>query len=406
MATRTGFFHSNRLDENDTYYPLLSLGATGMNKTGVNADLKYEKKTLTIKNINTRNINGNDSSFLTYGSFPRIKPNFVSSSSDWSFYIDTLLDDTISVVDFLSGNGGAFYTKGVVDETDKLSSLIYEGGGLFSIVMTGFTDLLNPRLLFTDKYQHLYTQMVLSIALSLSIPSNRIQNVRDSSWTKVGIWDNVYDISIRSKQINSSIEKNVGSTRYIAVRVGTINAPSTAYHWEIYVKNVLVGRIQGTTPNEATFTYRLSSFAVIFDLGENVSDCVIKIIDKRTSVISNKDLFVDYVACYKDSDLVNATPVLLTSVPRFTDGVSEQKRRLLNDAREAVARTCRLMGLPVSYYELSEASTLMTGQNPLLTTKQQEALANEIINETFNFPSTATAPAPAPPPSIPPIGIS
>ena len=42
MATRTGFFHSNILDENDTYYPLLTSGITGMNSTGVNADLKYD----------------------------------------------------------------------------------------------------------------------------------------------------------------------------------------------------------------------------------------------------------------------------------------------------------------------------------------------------------------------------
>ena len=32
---------------------------------------------------------------------------------------------------------------------------------------------------------------------------------------------------------------------------------------------------------------------------------------------------------------------------------------LMNEAREATARTCRLMGLPVSFFNISEASLMM-----------------------------------------------
>ena len=86
--------------------------------------------------------------------------------------------------------------------------------------------------------------------------------------------------------------------------------------------------------------------------------------------------------------------------------VQKKKRRLLNDARKAVARTCRLMGLPVSYYDLSEGSTLMSGQTPILTTTQHKSLANELLQEALNVeivppPITAPLPPPLPPPLTP-----
>ena len=112
MATRTGFFHSNRLDKNDTYYPLLSLGKTGMNKTGVNADLKYENKTLTIGNINTTTINGEDPSYLQKnGLFQKI------TIPPLGFY---LLRDFVAVVDtLLINNQTPSFLDYIASSTDK-----------------------------------------------------------------------------------------------------------------------------------------------------------------------------------------------------------------------------------------------------------------------------------------------
>ena len=144
-----------------------------------------------------------------------------------------------------------------------------------------------------------------------------------------------------------------------------------SYNWEIYVNDVIVGTLIGTAP-DGEGASSIISIATIIDLGKNENDCLIKIVNKDDVNIVK---IIDFVACYTEDDLVNARPVLLLSTPRFNyqldANATNNKRRAINDAKKSVARLCRLMGLPVSYYDLSEATMLMYDDtNP--TTPQHE----------------------------------
>lgn len=201
--------------------------------------------------------------------------------------------------------------------------------------MTGFNDVRSTGSLYSDTNQSFYMKNILSTALTLSLPRNKIQNLNNSSWTKQGTnWlseTNVVDTGVKTNVIDDAIFKNVGTTRYIAIRFRV--SENYGYNWEIYVNDVIVGTLKGTTPLGEGVT-SIISIATIIDLGKNENDCLIKILNKDDV---NNVKIIDFVACYTEDDLVNARPVLLLSTPRFNyqldANATNNKRRAINDAK-------------------------------------------------------------------------
>ena len=111
--------------------------------------------------------------------------------------------------------------------------------------MYGVNDVQNSDEIYNDVNGTIYLLHILGTALTLSIPQNKIQDPRDSSWTKVGSWANAgaYTFGLSTSTINGYIEKNVGT------------APTS------------------TSP---TFT----PIGTIFDLGEDTPNCIATIINK------------------------------------------------------------------------------------------------------------------------------
>jgi hypothetical protein len=390
MASNTGMLYTSPISQEKTYYPLLIGGLEGMNICGIDEDFEYTDKTLSVKNAIVKNINGNapitTNDILSNNLFSKIK-----LSPTWVAYGDRTNPTGEPIwVDYLASLTGTSYINRIVDKTNEITSVRANTNppvvdttyaNYSSIVMTGFNDVRSTGSLYSDTNQSFYMKNILSTALTLSLPHNKIQNLNDSSWTKQGTnWlseTNVVDTGVKTNVIDNAIFKNVGTTRYIAIRFRV--SENYSYNWEIYVNDVIVGTLKGTTPLGEGVT-SIISIATIIDLGKNENDCLIKIVNKDDF---NNVKIIDFVACYTEDDLVNARPVLLLSTPRFNyqldANATNNKRRAINDAKKSVARLCRLMGLPVSYYNLSEASMLMYDDTNA-STPQHESWARDILS--------------------------
>jgi hypothetical protein len=400
MASNTGMLYSKPTSQENTYYPLLINGLEGMNLCGIDEDFEYTNKSLSVKKLITQTINGVDSRLfndtIVNNLFQKIQ-----LSPTWVAYGDRTNPTGEPIwSDYLATLTGTSYINRLVDKTHDITCIKDNSNPVVidttyanysSIVMTGFNEVRSTGTLYSDTNQSFYMKSLLSTALTLSIPQNKIQNIRDISWIAQGTWrahSSILNIGVKTNGINDFQYKNVGTTRYIVVRI-TTDEQILGYNWEIYVNDNLVGTLQGTTPTGEGTTFlnntTYNSIATIIDLGKNVDDCLVKIVNK--SQLNGVDIddynYLDFIACYTDADLVNAKPVLLLSTPRFNyqldTNATNNKRIAINDAKKSVARLCRLMGLPVSYYDLSEASMLMYDDiNP--TTPQHEFWAKDILS--------------------------
>jgi hypothetical protein len=372
MALKTGYALSTNTQDGEIYYPLLT-SAFGVTPLSVDEELQYENDSITIENLKVDTINGLEykTSILNI-LFPKIKlsstwiawgdsytaPNQAWSPS-WADYLANSTNTTL-INNAVSGTR-THYLAGGSKGNDVVTNTAY--ANYSSIVMYGVNDVNNNEDLYhNDTYGTTYLQMVLGTALTLSLPQNKIQDPRDDSWTKVGSWSNssMYTFGRYTSVQNSYIEKNVGTARYIAVRFSLANI--WEYNWEIYVNGTLYNILKGTSPN-STSPYH-TPVGTIFDLGEDTPNCIITIINKKPYVSPPLEVqYLDFVCAYTDADLVNARPVLFLSIPRYNYenfvNATNEKRMLMNEAREATSRTCRLMGLPVSYFNISEASLMM-----------------------------------------------
>jgi hypothetical protein len=391
MALKTGYALSTNTQDGEIYYPLLTDGF-GVTPLSVDEELQYENDSLTIENLNTENINGRAyGNIITNTFFPKIKlsstwiawgdsytePNNNWSPS-WADYLATSTNTTL-INNAVSGTRTPYLVGGTPQRNDPVNNPTY--ANYSSIVMYGVNDVNNDDVLYNDTYGTTYLQMVLGTALTLSLPQNKIQDPRDDSWTKVGSWTNssMYTFGRYTSTTNGYIEKNVGTARYIAVRFSL--ASVWEYNWEIYVNGTLYSTLKGISPSVRGPSH--TPVGTIFDLGEDTPNCIITIINKKPQITSPLEVqYLDFVCAYTDADLVNARPVLFLSIPRYNYenfvNASNEKRMLMNEAREATSRTCRLMGLPVSYFNISEAS-LMMYDTIHYTTAQSKVWARNIL---------------------------
>jgi hypothetical protein len=391
MALKTGYALSTNTQDGEIYYPLLTDGF-GVTPLSVDEELQYENDSLTIENLNTENINGRAyGNIITNTFFPKIKlsstwiawgdsltaPNNGWSPS-WAEYLATSTNTNV-INNAQNGSQTNYLTHSANNKNDVVTNS--EFANYSSIIMYGVNDVNNSPTLYNDLNGNIYLQFTLAVALTLCLPQNKIQDPRDSSWTKVGTWGNSetytsWNFGTSTKTLNGYLEKNVGTARYIAVRFSMF--ANTPYHWEIYINGTFYERLQGTCPSLYGGTIALS-LSTIYDLGQDTPNCIVTFINKAVTTQIN---LIDFIACYTDADLVNARPVLFLSIPRYNyeyhTPATNEKRMLMNEAREATARTCRLMGLPVSYFNISEAS-LMMYDTVHHTTAQSKVWARNIL---------------------------
>lgn len=374
MATRDGLNASTQILTNFDYYPVLSLNTSGVNPTGSDPNLKYNNGTLTTTNLNVTNING--SPYILTNSintlFPKINltstwvaygDSFTAGgawSPVWTTYLASLTGKTL-INKAVSSTTSDYATSVNTATNDPVNNPAY--ANYSSIVMYGFNDVRNNKGLYTNFYA--WTQNILSLALTLSLPQNRIQDPRDASWTKSGTWTNspVYNFGMFTSTQNDYIEKNMGTIRYIAVRHTLVYSVNTPAKWEVRVNGTIQNTFQWNTnpTSEATPNHRTGAY--IIDLGVDTPNAVVRITNTAGGGVSLNN-FVDFVAGWTTADLVNARNVLFLSIPRFNfeftggapwDQPTDAKRIQMNEGMEQVALMCRRVGLPVSFFRISEA---------------------------------------------------
>jgi hypothetical protein len=376
MATADGLSVSTPIVSNKDYYPLLSSSTTGVSANGTDETLKYNSGTLTTTNLDVTTINGSPYVGPTYFNtmmFPKIKLSSTWTAIGDSYTRGGAWDPTWGT--YLAALTGTTYVnKGVGSTTsdygsnsnsitnDSVVNPSYADRS--TIIMYGFNDVRNNKTLYSNFYA--WTQNVLCLALTNSLPQNKIQLPRDDSWLKSGTWVDspVNDIGTYSALEGDYIEKNMGTIRYLAIRHTIVDPSSPAdagCRWEVRVNGVLVNTFAWTSLVECQSSANYRPSAYMIDLGVETPNALVRITNAHDK---GQNQFIDFDAGWVDEDVVSARDVLFLSIPRFNydftggapwDAPSDAKRSQMNEGMEQVALMCRRVGLPVSFFRVSDA---------------------------------------------------
>lgn len=406
MSNTEAFLPSNSLLGSIPYYPLMVSSSSGHGVSGTDTQLTYEAGTLTTPNLDVVNINGYP--YVPLGNvvntlFPKIK-----LTSTWVAYGDSYTDagagytpdytaylsaktSTTAIKKAKSGTTTEYLTSAYA--SDPVLNPAY--ANYSSIVFYGFNDVCDDKNLFDDLNGTIYMQMVLATTICLSVPQNKIQNPRiaDATWTKSGSWSDtpVYSFGVRTGTNGDYIEKNIGTARYIAVTYLVQNA--IAYDWDLRVNGVSRAVLSGTAPTGSHATTANYYFiGTIIDLGVDTPNCIVRVVNNAPTSLPSISYFVNFVAGWTSADFVNARNVLHLSIPRFNyqyattaprNDPSNTKRIFFNECREVVARTCRLAGLPVTFYNINEGAVNLISDKLHPNTYQSQWWADEIVNNAI-----------------------
>ena len=378
MSSADGLSVSTPIVSNKDYYPLLSSSTAGASANATDDTLKYNSGTLTTTNLDVATINGfpyTGANFFSTTLFPKIRlsPIWVAYGDSftgggawdpvWRTYLSALTGTTN--INKALGSTTSDYATCINSRTnDPVINTAY--ADYSSIVMYGFNDLRNSKSLYTNFYA--WTQNILSLALTLGLPQIKMEDPRDASWLKTGVWTNapVYGFGMFSAIEGEYIEKNMGTIRYLAVRhtIVTPTPPNPATdgcRWEVRVNGVLQNTFTWNTGLVCQSNSNYRTGAYIIDLGVETPNALVRITNAHDK---EQNQFIDFVAGWVDADVVNARDVLFLSIPRFNydftggspwDQPTDEKRSQMNEGMEQVALMCRRVGLPVSFFRVSDA---------------------------------------------------
>jgi hypothetical protein len=263
-----------------------------------------------------------------------------------------------------------------------------------SIVMMGFNDVFSfstdGHTQFDPIFNSLHKMTVMANVLTLSLPQAKIEDPRHASWTKSGTWANNvnYSYGLTTGSAGAFVQKTLSSVRYIAVRV--FYKEGKNFDYKIFLNGVQQSSIKWTAPtvylgNVPEKAQENTCIAQIFDLGTVFNSCTVRVVNVNAGLAT--DFGVDFVAGWSDADLVNARPVLLLSIPDTRELVgaatSQYNRLLKNEAMKSVAKECRLRGLPVAYYKISDALVMTDDDNFHPSFRQSEMWADEILKNAI-----------------------
>jgi len=259
-----------------------------------------------------------------------------------------------------------------------------------SLVMYGFNDVRNNKSLYaTENIAGAWKDNIFSLALSLSLPQNKIDDCQ-TGWTASSAgWGThpAFSFGRMTNQVNTYIEKNLGTCRYIACRF-TILQATLATQWELQVNGVVKKTYNIPQLYAESTSYHTQAFVV--DLGSNTPNSVVRLTLKSDD---SQNSYVDFISGWasvpSNETLTDSRDVLFMSIPEFDyqysggapwNAGSEPRRVAMNSAIQSVATTLRSYGLPVRFFQLSPITASGTYSDHIHPTASQSLTwANEIF---------------------------